>query len=146
MLDRLLSPTAGTAILWPLMAHVALVMALYVALTVMRQAAVKSGMASFATYEFGRDEPPAIARVTRNLANQFELPVLFYVAVILLMQLHAVLWLDVAFGWMFVAGRVIHSGVQTMTSDVSLRGKVFMINFVGTAGLLAHVLWVMVAG
>jgi hypothetical protein len=146
MLDRLLSPSAGTAILWPLMAHVVLVVALYGVLTAMRQAAVKSGVASFATYEFGKDEPPAIARVTRNLANQFELPILFYVAVILLMQLHAVQWVDVAFGWLFFGGRVIHSVVQTMTSDVSLRGKVFMINFFGVAGLLAHVAWVMVLG
>ena len=34
---------------------------------------------------------------------------------------------------------MIHTLVQTLTDDVPLRGKVFMINFVAVAALAAHV-------
>ena len=37
----------------------------------------------------GREEPLEVARITRNLANQFELPVIFYALVVLLVALGA---------------------------------------------------------
>ena len=37
--------------------------------------------------------------------------------------------------WVFVAGRVIHTLVQTLTDNVQLRGQVFMINFLAVAAL-----------
>jgi hypothetical protein len=44
---------------------------------------------------------------------------------------------------MFVVGRLVHTAVQTLTGNVPLRGKAFMINFLAVAGLLAHVLLLM---
>jgi hypothetical protein len=138
-----LAPTTGLAILWPFMAHAALVFALYAWLTLVRTSAIRAGKASSSTFEFGREEPPEIARITRNLSSQFELPVLFYAVVLFLMQLHSVLVIDVLLGWMFVVGRLVHTAVQTLTGHVPLRGKVFMINFLAVAGLLTHLLLLM---
>ena len=39
----------------------------------------------------------------------------------------------------FVAGRLIHTLVQTLTEDVRLRGRVFMINTLAVVVLAAHV-------
>jgi hypothetical protein len=80
-----------------------------------------------------------VARITRNLGNQFELPVIFYALVVLLVALGKVTMFDVAAAWVFVAGRVIHTLVQTLTDNVVLRGRVFMINFLAVAALGAHV-------
>ena len=40
---------------------------------------------------------------------------------------------------MFVAGRVIHTLVQTLTDNVPLRGQVFLINSVAVVVLVGHV-------
>ena len=45
---------------------------------------------------------------------------------------------DLVAAWVFVAGRVIHTLVQTLTDNVPLRGQVFMINFLGVVVLAAH--------
>ena len=125
-------------LLLPLLAQIAWTFLLYVWLTVARMAAVRRGEAGFATFEFGLGEPPAVARITRNLGNQFELPAIFYAVVVLLIVLRQTLLIDVLAAWAFVAGRVAHTGVQTLTSNVRLRGMVFMINFLGLAVLVAH--------
>ncbi len=125
-------------LLLPLLAQIAWTFLLYVWLTVARMAAVRRGEAGFATFEFGLGEPPAVARITRNLGNQFELPAIFYAVVVLLIVLKQTLLIDVLAAWAFVAGRVVHTGVQTLTSNVRLRGMVFMINFLGLAVLVAH--------
>ena len=87
----------STAILWPILAHVGLVFFLYAWLSFARVRAVRAGRVKYGCFEFGRDEPPDIARITRNLGNQFELPVIAYAAVLLLMQFGALGAWDVAF-------------------------------------------------
>lgn len=128
-----------SAILWPLLAHIGLVVVLYAWLTVARTLAVRSGEIEYGCFVLGREEPLHIARITRNLANQFELPAIFYALVVLLIVLGRVTWFDVAAAWVFVAGRVIHTLVQTLTDNVPLRGQVFVINFLGVMALAAHV-------
>jgi hypothetical protein len=67
------------------------------------------------------------------------LPVVFYALVILLVALGQVTWIDVAAAWVFVAGRIIHTLVQTLTDNVPLRGQVFTINFLAVVVLAGHV-------
>lgn len=133
-----MTPAPATWLLVSLLAQTGWTFLLYVWLTAARMAAVRRGEAGFATFEFGLGEPPAVARITRNLANQFELPAIFYAVAVLLIVLNQTLLLDVAAAWVFVAGRVAHTAVQTLTSNVRLRGAVFMVNFLGVAVLVAH--------
>src|SRR5258705_1096888 len=128
-----------SAILWPVLAQIAWVFVLYTWLTVVRTRAVKRGEIDYSAFLLGRDEPLAIARITRNLANQFELPVIFYALVILLIVLGKVTMFDVVAAWVFVAGRVIHTLVQTLTDNVPMRGNVFTINFLAVVALAGHV-------
>src|ERR1700732_359031 len=106
------------SLLWPLLAQIGWTCMLYAWLTVARTRAVKRQEVDYSCFVLGRDEPPRIARITRNLANQFELPVIFYALVVLLVTLGQSTLLDVLAGWMFVAGRIIHTLVQTLTDDV----------------------------
>ncbi|WP_373568232.1 MAPEG family protein [Marinimicrobium sp. ABcell2] len=70
-------------------------------------------------------------RVSANLSNQFEWPVLFYAAsIILIARPELYQPIHVWFAWLFVFGRVIHSAVQICTTNVRLRGAIFTINFV----------------
>jgi hypothetical protein len=128
-----------SSILWPMLAQIGWTFVLYAWLTVARGRAVARGEAKFSAFEFAHGEPPEVARITRNLANQFELPVIFYAAVVLLVVIGRVDTIDVIVAWVFVAGRVIHTLVQTLTSDVLLRGRVFLINFAAVVVLVGHV-------
>jgi hypothetical protein len=127
-----------SSILLPMLAQIGLTFLLYTWLTVARLRAVEQGEVDFAVFAHG-EEPHHIARITRNLANQFELPVIFYAAVVFLAATKNVTLIDVGAAWVFVAGRVIHTLVQTLTDNVPLRGQVFLINFAGVAVLVGHV-------
>jgi hypothetical protein len=127
------------SILWPMLAHIGLTFFLYAWLTFARTKAVQSGKTEYACFVLGRDEPLHVARITRNLANQFELPVIFYALVVVLLAVGRVTWVDIAAAWVFVAGRLIHTLVQTRTDNVVLRGRVFVINFLAVVVLAGHV-------
>jgi hypothetical protein len=122
-----------------MLAHIGWVFLLYAWLTVERTRAVRRGEVDYSSFEFNREEPAAVARIRLNLANQFELPVIFYALALLLIALGKVTVVDVVAAWVFVAGRIIHTLVQTLTNNVPLRGQIFMINFLAVVALTAHV-------
>ena len=125
------------SLLWPLLAQIGWTFLLYVWLTIARQRAVKAGEVTLD--DFARhDEPHHVARIAYNLSNQFELPVIFYAAVVLLIATNNVTTIDIIAAWVFVAGRVIHTLVQCLTDNVALRGQVFLINFAGVVVLVGH--------
>jgi hypothetical protein len=134
------------SILWPMLAHIAWTFMLYAWLTVARKRAVDRGEVAFSCFVTGNDEPIDALRIRRNLANQFELPVIFYAVIVLLVATGRVTWIDVAAAWLFVAGRVIHTLVQTLTDNVPLRGQVFLINFAAVVVLVGHVVVLAFAG
>src|ERR1700747_2819655 len=131
--------TFTTLLLWPLLAQIGWTFFLYAWLTGARQHAVKCGKIDYSGFLLSREEPLEVARITRNLATQFELPVVFYTLVGVLVSLHAVATLDLVPAWAFFVGRIVHSLVQTLTNDVVLRGRVFLISFVAAAVLVGHV-------
>lgn len=120
-----------TALLLPMTAHVALAACLYVLLTIARAPAIWGiGRRADGSNPWAKVEP----RINANLSNQFEWPLFFHVACVVLMLLgasHAA----IALAWLFVAGRVLHSVVQVATTNVRLRGLVFTANFVAVLGL-----------
>ncbi|MCE3004482.1 MAG: MAPEG family protein [Xanthomonadaceae bacterium] len=119
------------ALVLAMAAHVALAAMLYVLLTVARAPAVwgigrrADGSNPFAAFE---------RRISANLSNQFEWPVLFYAACILLLP-GGPDPAAAALAWTFIAGRVLHSVVQVGTGNVRLRGIVFTVNFLAVLGL-----------
>lgn len=117
----------------PMLAHVALTAVLYVALTVARAPVVWGiGRAADGSNPWAKFEP----RLGANLSNQFEWPLLFYAACLVLMP-GGVDAVAVMLAWVFVAGRVLHSVVQVFTGNVRLRGLVFTVNFLAVLGLWA---------
>lgn len=123
----------------PFLLHFALVMALYVWLTVLRQTAMAKGEVKPAEFVNAGADPSRSKRVARNLSNQFELPAYALFAALFLYFSHRVGPLDVAAAWLFLVGRLIHTAVQTLTLNVPLRGLVFTLNCIGVAILMVHV-------
>jgi len=133
------------SLLFPMLAHIGWVFVLYVWLTVARARAVRRGEVEIGAFAQG-EEPHHVARIRRNLANQFELPAIFYAVVVLLVATGRVTTIDIVAAWVFVAGRVIHTLVQTLTDNVPLRGQVFLINFAGVVVLVGHVVLLALGG
>jgi len=126
---------APAAILWPVAAHLALIFALYGWLTLERKAAVRRGDAHMSDYRLYEREPLRARLIANNLANQFELPLLFYVLAAILYHSGAVASIQVFLAWVFVAGRIAHAFVHILSPDVGLRGNVFTVNFLALAAM-----------
>ena len=117
-------------------AHIALTALLYVLLTVARAPSVWGiGRSQDGGNPFQAVEP----RISANLSNQFEWPLFFHLACLLLWEAVPSSFV-LALAWAFVLGRVLHSGVQILTDNVRLRGLVFMLNFLAVLGLWYFVL------
>ena len=126
----------SNALILPMAAHVALAAFLYMLLTVARAPVVwRIGRAQDGTNPWADVEP----RISANLSNKFEWPLFFHVACLLLLYVTPGPG-AVALAWVFVGGRMIHSGVHILTRNVRLRGVVFTINFLAVLGLWALVL------
>lgn len=124
------------ALLYPMAAHVGLTVILYVLLTAARAPTVWGvGRAADGSNPWAALEQ----RVSANLSNQFEWPLFFHVACLLLLQRAATDGVAVGLAWAFVTGRMLHSLVQILTTNLRMRGLVFTINFAATLGL-----WVLV--
>jgi hypothetical protein len=117
-------------------AHVAHAALLYALLTIARAPTIWGiGRDSNGSNPFSGIEP----RISANLSNQFEWPVLFYAACIILLLLGKPDRAAVGLAWVFVGGRLLHSAVQIGTRNVQLRGIVFTLNFLAVLGL-----WILV--
>ena len=118
---------------YPLLAHLLWLVFLYALLTVFRAPDVWNiGKSTDGSNPWKYLE----TRVSVNLSNQFEWPMLFYVICVLaICNLPSLNPAFVWAAWLFVAGRILHSGVQILTNNVRLRGIVFTINFLAVLGM-----------
>lgn len=127
------------AILYPLFAMFLLTALVLGRLAVLRVGGIAKREVAidyYTTYQAG-DEPLHIRVVTRNFLNLFEMPLLFYVGVILVfVTRQSTPWL-VGCAWLYVALRCAHTAVHLSSNRVPLR---FRIYFASNFALLA--LWV----
>ncbi len=72
-------------------------------------------------------------QVANCFANQFELPVLFYVLTILAYFTHHAGTLFVVLAWVFVIFRLLHAYVHVTSNIVRLRGGLFSVAAIALA-------------
>ncbi|WP_338847191.1 MAPEG family protein [Massilia sp. W12] len=126
------------AMIYPMAAHVVWCAVLYCALTVARAPAVWGvGRRADGGNPFALWEP----RISANLSNQFEWPLLFHIAGVLHIVQPSHTQTALTLAWLFIAGRLAHSAVQICTGNIRLRGAVFSINFLAALGLWLCLLW-----
>lgn len=95
-----MSPT--TAMFWPMIAHVFLVFLLYGLLIIRRNKYTFKDRESAIKLRDHGEEAHESRLVNRNIANQFELPVLFHIACLLLYITDADNVVTVVLAWLFV--------------------------------------------
>ncbi|BBK31976.1 hypothetical protein EDC65_0776 [Stella humosa] len=75
----------------------------------------------------GRGAPPSVLRPTRQLANQFEFPVLFYVLIAFAIAVPLEDPLIATLAWCYVALRWAHALSQVAFNRLYIRTPVFMV-------------------
>jgi hypothetical protein len=129
-----------TAIFWPMIVQAALTFAVYVIMSRRRIEGVRLGRAKPADFKVPSVEPEYSATAVRNLTNQFELPVLFFVVCLSLQMTAGVNYIAVLIAWVFVISRLLHSYVHMTSNRLRIRRPVFIVGVI--ACLL---LWVWLA-
>ncbi|MDO9415577.1 MAPEG family protein [Pararhizobium sp.] len=126
-----------TLIFWPMIAQAALVFIIYILLGKRRFGAVRSGAAQARDYKIPSIEPEPTATVARNLINQFELPVLFFVVCLSLHLTAGVNYITVLIAWFFVVTRYAHAFVHVTSNRLMIRQRLFMVGVFAVFALWA---------
>jgi len=127
-------------LLWPTFALVALAFAVWVTLVVQRMAHLRRrrpGRDDFASGEAARRYFQPVELPANNLANLFELPVLYVALVPLLIVTGQAHLPQVVLAWLFVSLRAAHSCVHIVLKKVPLR---FVLYLGSSAVLMA--MWI----
>jgi hypothetical protein len=129
------------AILAPVFVLIALTFALNIAMGWSRTSAVRRGEVKIRDIALGeRNWSKQTQQIANAYHNQFELPVLFYVLVILSILTRQADLLFVLLSWVFVALRVLHAYIMVTTNYVPNRARV---HFVAMAVLI--LMWLIFA-
>ena len=109
-----------------LIAQMLLTVWLYGKMAKSRFAAVKEGLITRDDYKVVGSEPEQAAIFTRALANQFELPVMFYAVVITGLAVGVSSWITVILAFLFVLARVAHAREMIGANEVMKRRGMFI--------------------
>ncbi|HUL88329.1 MAG TPA: MAPEG family protein [Pseudolabrys sp.] len=124
-------------VLLPLFVEVLLTFGVMFGMMYFRTSSLQRGETRFA--DIALREPNWPVRATQfgyAFANQFELPVLFYVLTILEIITHSADLLFVLLAWVFVAMRVLQAVVHVTNNNVRVRGA-----FYGVGALVLFIMW-----
>ena len=125
-------------VLLPLFVQVFLTFALLMSMAMTRGQALKSGETRFKDIALRQPNWPARATAIGNcFANQFEVPVLFYVLIALALPLRHADLIIVMLSWVFVVTRFVHAGIFVSSNDLGRRSLAW---FAGV--LVLFVMWV----
>ncbi|MGC3981745.1 MAG: MAPEG family protein [Steroidobacteraceae bacterium] len=129
----------SASILYPVFAMFLLTIIVMLHLGRLRITAIRSRQISIKFFRayVGNDEPEYMRVVSRHFVNLFEMPVLFYVGVILVYITGQVTTWLVACAWTYVALRYLHSYVHLTSNNITRR---FACYFGSAVALVA--LWV----
>ena len=126
------------AVLLPLFVQVLLMLGLLYWMAYLRTGAFRRGEVRAADIALGQPNWPAhMTQVANAFRNQFELPVLFFVLVILAWITRKADLLFVILSWVFVLSRLAHAYVHVTTNQVSPRGLIY-----GIGGLVLTIMWI----
>ena len=124
-------------VLMPLFVEVLLTFGVMFGMMYFRTSSLQRGETRFA--DIALREPNWPVRATQfgyAFANQFELPVLFYVLTILEIITHSADLLFILLAWVFVAMRVLQAVVHVTNNNVRVRGA-----FYGVGAIMLVIMW-----
>ena len=118
-------------LLLPAFVHVALVFVVGARMGRARFNAARSGAVRVMDIAVdGTKWPDEVKKIVNNYQNQFEVPVLFYALLPLLLVTGLADAVAVVLAWVFVASRIVHSFIHIGSNIVIQRFRAFLLGFV----------------
>ena len=125
-------------IFWPVLAQVLLTLVMFIVLGARKAKAVKAGKVNREQAALdNRVWPEYVVKVSNNIANQFEVPILFYILCVVLYSINAAGTVAIVLAWLFVASRYAHAWVHVGSNYVPVRMRLFMVGCVVLLSMLA---------
>ena len=114
---------------WPIVTQIFITMLLYLWLAVVKTREIKAGNVDRKRTALHADAwPESVIKINNNIRSQFEIPIVFYVTLI-------VVWLQgspsltvVILAWAFVATRLAHTTVHITSNTVKYRFRFFLLS------------------
>ena len=128
----------SSAIIFPAVAMFMLTFSVIAYLAGSRLASIRRGDVSIRYYRRYNEgeQTPRLQVIGRHVQNHFEVPPLFYIALLFLYVTGSVTPLAVALAWLYFASRCVHSFIHLGSNNVTRR----FIAFAGS-GLILIGLW-----
>ena len=115
----------------PVLVQILLTLIIFVWLGVVKSRAAKLGQVDPEKRALHPDAwPDHVLKVSNNINNQFETPVLFYALALMHWALDSVDIFALVFAWGFVVTRIVHAYIHTGSNIVPVRRRVFTIGCV----------------
>lgn len=128
-----------TAIVLPVFAQVLLTFVVLIVMAMRRRNAFVGGKTRIKDIALGQSAwPDDATQAANNFKNQFETPVLFYVACIIALVTKSVDYAMVVLAWVWVASRVGHALIHLSANNVMQR---FYLYLLGLVALL--IMWIL---
>lgn len=117
-------------ILWPMAIQILLTILLFFPLIKRKKASVAAGTANLKKSALDNSAwPEDVIKVSNNLANQFQIPVLFYVLCLTFYVTNGVSLLVLGLAWVFSLSRIFHAYVHIGSNYIPHRLKSFVLGF-----------------
>lgn len=120
----------------PVLAHMLLIFMLYIYLGVVKSRAAKEGSVDRQAANLNSKAwPDYVVKVSNNLDNQFESPIIFYVLSIIYYLTHHVDSILIGIMSVYVLSRYMHAYVHVTSNYVPHRYKLFLVGVLMLLGL-----------
>ena len=91
-----------------------------------RVSAAKAGTIEPDMYKATANEPEELRVYTRAVANQFEMPVLFFAIVVAGLAMSSTTWITLVLAALYVGARILHGNEMISTNTVFKRRRLFI--------------------
>lgn len=122
--------TQNTALLTPMLGMVFLTFSIMIWMLKLRFRAIKNDRVNprYFSLNKGAKLPDYLLKVTQHYENLLEMPILFYISILMVIALNLTNTSYVILAWLFLFFRVIHTIIHTTYNKVTHRKNAFIIS------------------
>lgn len=126
-----------TLLLWPMVIHALVTLALYLPMGRVRVKSVTQGGVKASVYKLNIEEPEESLRYSNAIRNQNEIGVLFYAACLTAYVTDGASFATALLAWAFVIFKCVHVWIHVTTNRLRHRRPVFSLAY-----LMVMLLWI----
>ena len=117
-------------LIYPALAMIFWIFVVCVIMALRRKEAFASGAVKHEDVSVSTERYPIRARLAAaNFSNQFETPVLFFVLILIAIEVGATGYVMAALAWLYVVSRVVHTFIHIGPNKLPVRGAVYSVGF-----------------